>query len=46
MEPGARLIINHGARVILREGASFNPPAGAIIEIEEGSIEPYSPFSL
>lgn len=46
MEPGARLIISHGARVILREGASFNPPAGAIIEIEEGSIEPYSPFSL
>lgn len=46
MESGAKLYLRDGARVILREGVSFSPPVGAIIEIEEGSIEPYSPFSL
>ena len=42
MEPGSRLVIDGGSRVILRRGTSFNPPQGAIVEIRNGSIEPYS----
>lgn len=42
MEPGSRLVIDGGSRVILRRGTSFNPPQGAIVEIRRGSIEPFS----
>ena len=41
MRPGSKLVIRDGCRVILRQGASFNPPVGAIVEIQNGSIEPY-----
>ncbi|MBQ9637213.1 MAG: hypothetical protein IJV36_04860 [Prevotella sp.] len=42
MEPGSHLILRDGSRVVLRQGRSFSPPIGATVEIEEGSIEPYS----
>ena len=42
MEPGSKLIVDDGSRVILRRGSSFSPPVGAIVEIRNGSIEPYS----
>ena len=41
MRPGSKLVIRDGCRVILRQGASFNPPIGASVEIQNGSIEPY-----
>lgn len=41
MESGSRLVINNGGRLILPNGKTFSPPLGAIVEIHEGSIEPF-----
>ena len=42
MESGAKLRIRGNGHLKLAEGVSFNPPVGAIVEITEGSIEPFS----
>ena len=39
MEPGSKLTVNYGAGIKLRQGVSFNPPLGAIVEINHGFIE-------
>ena len=42
IESGSRIIVEGGGRIKLAQGYCFEAPVGAIVEIENGSIEPFS----